>query len=345
MNLLYCSGGDGSSARIGRAKLHRSFTAPRSRNVRLVTSQSIQHTSRFAEYNTRVNLASQTRFVKSTKRFLVRRSLENEFRGVRSLRSVSGLENAMLEGKTILITGASSGIGRATAEVVARQGASVVIAARRGELCAQVAEEIRADGGEATHIRADVTDPTEVSEMVRHAIATFGKLDGAFNNAGVLLDSGRIHELDDEVLRRSWEINVNGIWLCMKAEINAMLEQGNGGSIVNDSSRNGLRADIRRPAYTATKHAVTGLTKAAALDYARMNIRINGICPGPIDTEMMRAVDRGDQEVRRRIESMVPLARYGQPEEVGELVAWLLSDQASYITGQMVGIDGGLLAS
>ena len=250
----------------------------------------------------------------------------------------------MLDGKTILVTGASSGIGRATAEVVAKHGANVVIAARRSELCAQVAAQIRANGGSATHVRADVTNPTDVHRMVEHTIATFGKIDGAFNNAGVLLDTGRIHEMDDEVLDRSWEVNVKGIWLCMKAEIKAMIEQGDGGAIVNDSSRNGLRADIRRPAYTATKHAVSGLTKAAALDYARINIRINGICPGPIDTEMMRAVDRGDADVRRRIEAAVPLARYGKPEEVGELVAWLLSDRASYLTGQMVGIDGGLLA-
>ncbi len=251
----------------------------------------------------------------------------------------------MLDGKSLLITGASSGIGRATAEVLAQYGANVVIAARRTELCAQVAEQIRSHGGNATHVRADVTDPTDVHRMVEHTIATFGKIDGAFNNAGVLLDTGRIHEMDDDVLDRSWEVNVRGLWLCMKAELEAMIAQGNGGSIVNDSSRNGLRADIKRPAYTATKHAVSGLTKAAALDYARMNIRVNGICPGPIDTDMMLAVDRGDAEVRRRIESAVPLARYGQPEEVGELVAWLLSDRSSYVTGQLVGIDGGLLAS
>ena len=251
----------------------------------------------------------------------------------------------MLDGKSLLITGASSGIGRSTAEVLAQYGANVVIAARRTELCAQVAEQIRSHGGNATHVRADVTDPTDVHRMVEHTIATFGKIDGAFNNAGVLLDTGRIHEMDDDVLDRSWEVNVRGLWLCMKAELEAMIAQGNGGSIVNDSSRNGLRADIKRPAYTATKHAVSGLTKAAALDYARMNIRVNGICPGPIDTDMMLAVDRGDAEVRRRIESAVPLARYGQPEEVGELVAWLLSDRSSYVTGQLVGIDGGLLAS
>ena len=251
----------------------------------------------------------------------------------------------MLDGKTIVVTGASSGIGRATAEIVAQHGANVVIAARREDLCAELADSIRDAGGAATHIKTDVTDAEDVNRMVNHALEVFGGIDGAFNNAGVLLDTGRIHEMDNEILRKSWEVNVVGVWLCMKAEIEAMLELGNRGAIVNDSSRNGLRADIKRPAYTATKHAVTGLTKAAALDYARMGVRINGICPGPIDTEMMRSVDRGDEAARRRIESAVPLARYGKPEEVGELVAWLLSPNAAYITGQMVGIDGGLLAS
>ena len=251
----------------------------------------------------------------------------------------------LLEGKTVLVTGASSGIGRATAEVLAKHGANVAIAARRIDLCREVVEEIQQNGGSAIAVQADVTDASDVRNMVEGTVSEFGKIDGAFNNAGVLLDSGRIHEMDDEVFQRSWEVNVLGVWLCMKAELEAMIEQGHGGSIVNDSSRNGLRADIKRPAYTATKHAVSGLTKAAALDYARMNIRVNGICPGPIDTDMMRSIDRGDVDMRRRIESAVPLARYGQPEEVGELVAWLLSDRASYLTGQMVGIDGGLLAS
>ena len=258
----------------------------------------------------------------------------------------------LLQGKTILVTGASSGIGRATAEVVARNGANVVIAARRAELCAELAQKINQDinrdtapnRGRAAHIRADVTDPEDVQRMVDHAVETFGSIDGAINNAGVLLDRGRLHEIPDDILEKSWEVNVLGIWRCMKAEIQAMLDLGIRGAIVNDSSRNGLRADLRRPAYTATKHAVTGLTKAAALDYARANIRINGICPGPIDTDMMRSVDRGDPDIRRQIEAAVPLARYGTPHEVGNLVAWLLSDQAAYITGQMVGIDGGLLA-
>ena len=250
----------------------------------------------------------------------------------------------LLKGKNALVTGASSGIGLATAKTLSEHGANVVLAARREELCANVAAEIEKNGGNASYIRADVTNAEDVEQMVQHVIDTYGSLDCAFNNAGILLDHGRLHEIDDAVLDQSWNVNVRGIWLCMKAEIKAMLKQGGGGTIVNDSSRNGLRADFKRPAYTTTKHAVSGLTKAAALDYARMGIRINGICPGPIDTDMMRSVDGGDPNARNKIESMVPLGRYGTPEEVGELVAWLLSDKASYISGQMLGIDGGLLA-
>ena len=262
-----------------------------------------------------------------------------------SAASATDTSSRILDGKCIVVTGASSGIGRATAEVAAKHGANVVAAARRAELCAEVVDGIVGSGGSATYIQTDVTNRDDVDRMIRHALEVYGGIDGAFNNAGVLMDTGRIHEMDDDVLRDSWEVNVMGVWYCMKAELAAMIQQGRGGSIVNDSSRNGLRADIKRPAYTATKHAVSGLTKAAALDYARMNIRINGICPGPIDTEMMASVDRGDADIRRRIESAVPLGRYGTPAEVGQLVAWLLSDNASYVTGQMVGIDGGLLAT
>ena len=251
----------------------------------------------------------------------------------------------MLEGKIALVTGASSGIGRATATVLAEHGAKVILAARREDACATAADAIRANGGDATHIRVDVTDELAVLKMVDHAVATYGRLDCAFNNAGVLLQEGELHAIDAQVLDRTWEVNVRGLWLCMAAELSTMLAQTNGGAIVNDCSLNGRRGSIRRPAYVASKHAVAGLTKAAALDYARRGVRINAVCPGPIDTAMMQSVDGGDADARSRIERRVPLARYGTPREVGELVGWLLSDAASYVTGQLYGIDGGMTAA
>ncbi len=248
-----------------------------------------------------------------------------------------------LQGKTAIITGATSGIGRATAVLMANLGANVVAAGRRVEEGKETVRLASQDGGVCRFVQCDVTDRSQVDVLVKSAVEEFGRLDCAFNNAGMLAAPARLHEADDETLAQSLDVNVRGVWNCMKAELVVMLGQG-AGVIVNDSSLNGLRASLRRPAYIASKHAVLGLTRSAALDYGRDGIRVNAVCPGPIDTAMMGQVEEADPDARRRIERSVPLGRYGTPEEVAELVAWLCSDASSYVNGQAYTIDGGISA-
>lgn len=250
----------------------------------------------------------------------------------------------LLEGKTAIITGATSGIGRATAILMAEKGANVIAAGRRlaeGEETARLAS---VNGGICKFVQCDVTNKAQVQSLVKATVDEFGRLDCAFNNAGTFLDTGRLHEADDDVLSRSLDVNVGGTWNCMKAELEVMVQQG-AGVIVNDSSLAGIRGSRGRPAYTAAKHAIVGLTRTTALDYVRYGIRVNAVCPGPIDTAMMEQVDFHDTERKIKREQALPMGRYGSPAEVAELVAWLCSDASSYVNGQAYVIDGGLSAS
>ncbi|OIJ87287.1 short-chain dehydrogenase [Streptomyces sp. MUSC 14] len=249
---------------------------------------------------------------------------------------------APLAGKVVLITGASSGIGAGAARVFAAQGAVVVLAARREERLRELVGELRRSGAEASHRVVDVRSSEEVRRTVEYAVERYGRLDAAFNNAGVGLDKSPAHLLDDDAYDIVMDTNVRGVWNCMRSEITAMLECG-GGAIVNTSSVGGLVASSTGAPYIASKHAVIGLTKAAAVEYAGQGIRVNAIAPGLTRSEM---VDEWLEapHMRQRALRSAPQQRAADPEEVAETAAWLCSDRASFVTGATVPVDGGRTA-
>ena len=249
-------------------------------------------------------------------------------------------EGRLLEGKITIITGASRGIGAAAARVFAAAGATVVLAARSEDDLQAVAAQIRAAGGEALPIPTDVADPDAAERLVRQTVEAFGRLDAAFNNAGDGHMPAPLADLALADFDTALRVNARGIFLMMKHQIPAMLAAG-GGAIVNMSSTAGLSGAPGMAGYTAAKHAIVGLTKTAALDYGAQGIRINAIAPGPIFTHNLA---RADDAARARIGGHLPLHRLGQPEEVAATAAWLCSDQASFITGTTIPIDGGKLA-
>ncbi len=246
------------------------------------------------------------------------------------------------EGQVALITGGSSGIGKATAIRFAEDGARVVIAARGVEKGSHTVEEIRQAGGDAIFVQTDVSREDEVANLVEQTVNHYGRLDFGFNNAGIGIGE-MLHECSEEDWDRVLNTNLKGVWLCMKHEIKQMLRQG-GGSIVNTASVAGVTGFVRSPSYTASKHAVIGLTKSAALQYVRQGIRVNSICPGLIMTPMAKQVFASAPDAREWFESHQPSGEGGSPEEVAELVTWLCSPAASLVNGVAYSIDGGLMA-
>jgi len=248
-----------------------------------------------------------------------------------------------LEGKVALVTGGASGIGRATALALAREGAKVVLADVAVERCEDTVVKIEEAGGEVCCVETDVSQPDQVEALINATVETYGRLDCAFNNAGIEGEQATTADCTEENWDRVININLKGVWLGMKYEIQQMLKQG-GGAIVNMSSVAGLVGFPNAPAYVASKHGILGLTKTAALEYATEGIRVNAVCPGVIRTAMVERVTGGKPEVEAQFAAMEPVGRMGKPEEVAEAVVWLCSDAASFVTGHPMVVDGGLVA-
>lgn len=251
----------------------------------------------------------------------------------------------MLASKVIVVTGAGSGIGRATSLVLAKAGAKVFVTGRTAASVAETADLIRAEGGVAESMQADVSIEAEVKAMIDAAVAAFGRIDGAFNNAGMHLQFQAVQDLSEEAWDRANNVFLKGVFLCMKHEIIAMRKTG-GGSIVNNSSTQGVIASSHAIEYAATKHGVLGATRAAACEAGFTGVRVNAVLPGMIVTPMVAGFLESDEvaEQRAAVLARHPIGRFGQPQEVGYAVKWLLSDEAAFVNGAAIAVDGGFTA-
>jgi len=250
---------------------------------------------------------------------------------------------AELQGKVAIVTGGTSGIGRDAAVLFAKAGAKVVVAGRREFEGKETMDMVRAAGGGGLFVKTDVSQAGEVQALVRKTVEKFGCLDVAFNNAGIEGSFTPVAEQSEEDWDRVIDINLKGVWLCLKYEIQQMLKQGGGGAIVNMASVAGLRGFAGAGTYCASKHGVMALTKTAALENARSGIRVNVVCPAVIETPMGERLF-GAPEMKKFALGLHPIGRFGTPKEVAEAVVWMCSDRASFMTGQSLVLDGGLLA-
>jgi NAD(P)-dependent dehydrogenase (short-subunit alcohol dehydrogenase family) len=248
-----------------------------------------------------------------------------------------------MQNKVALVTGGSAGIGRATALAFARAGARVVVSDVADAGGEETVRLIRDAGGEAVFLHADVSKAHEVEAMIGRTLEVFERLDYAFNNAGIEGEPAPTTECTEDNWDLVLDINLKGVWFCMKHEIPVMMRQG-GGAIVNCSSVAGLIGTVGFPAYTASKHGLIGLTKTAALEYAAKGIRVNAVCPAAIDTEMIARVTHGDAEAEAQLTAIHPVGRMGRAEEVADAVLWLCSDGASFVTGHALAVDGGMVS-
>ena len=252
----------------------------------------------------------------------------------------------MLDGKSTLITGGGGGIGRATALAFAREGARVAVADLAAEAARETVALVNAADGQAISLSGDMSRDADVRAMIEAVVGTYGRLDCAFNNAGIAgwqVDAAgkKTAEWSEEAFDRMIAVNLKGVWLCMRHELPQMQAQG-GGAIVNTASIAGLAGLASASAYVAAKHGVVGLTKTAAIEYAEANIRVNAVCPGYIRTPM---TEPGMRLRGEAILAQTPLKRLGNPEEIAEMVVWLCSERASYVSGAAYNVDGGYMAT